>query len=44
MSVLIRNNKSRKLYVYIKGAPEKLYNISVIKPLKFFETIEKLSL
>lgn len=44
MSVLVRNLSNNKLYVYVKGAPEKLYSNSQEKPAHFFETIEKLSL
>ena len=44
MSVLVRDPSNNKHYVFAKGAPEKIFNASRIKPAEFNSKIEELSL
>ena len=43
MSVIVRNVDSQLLEVYVKGAPEMIYQYSVEKPKGYLEFIKKLS-
>lgn len=44
MSVLVRDACSKKVYAFIKGAPEKIFNNSLNRPHRFYQTVESLSL
>ena len=44
MSVLVRDVSHGKHYVFVKGAPEKIYNASLLKPEDFHSRVEELSL
>ena len=44
MSVLVKDLTEKKLYVFIKGAPERLYESSTNKPENFIKTLESLSM
>ena len=44
MSVLVKDPADGKYYVFIKGAPELIYNNSTNKPKNLIEVVESLSL
>ena len=44
MSVLIRDNTEKKIYAFIKGAPEKIHNNAVTKIKTYDRTVASLSL
>ena len=44
MSVLVKDPADEKFYVFVKGAPERIYQNSTNKPTNMIETVESLSL
>lgn len=44
MSVLVRDVKENKYYIFLKGAPEKIYKNAINKHPHYNQTVTRLSL